>query len=108
MTLSRPATAGSNIARAYATVGTLWPLCAFGNSAVQRRRVLFWHATRIAQGRIGHGLVSAVLIAGLTGNLNSLTSWAVVAEVAVLPPIVMMWRWNPRQTMSERIQEARG
>ena len=52
--------------------------------------------------------VSAVLIAGLAGNLNSLSSWAVLAGVAVLPPIVMMWRWNvPRQTMSESIQEAR-
>jgi cyanate permease len=52
--------------------------------------------------------VSAVLIAGLLGNLNSLSSWAVLAGVALLPPIVMMWRWNaPRQTMSESIQEAR-
>ena len=51
--------------------------------------------------------LSAVLIAGLTGNLNSLPSWAVLAGVAVLPPIVMVWRWNaPRQTMSESIQEA--
>jgi hypothetical protein len=52
--------------------------------------------------------VSAVLIAGLAGNLNSLSSWAVLAGGAVLPPIVMMWRWNaPGQTMSESIQEAR-
>ena len=30
--------------------------------------------------------ISAVLIAGLAGNLNSLSSWAVLAGVAVLPP----------------------
>ena len=52
--------------------------------------------------------VSAALIAGIAGNLNSLSSWTVLAGVAVIPPIVMMWRWNaPRQTMSESIQEAR-
>jgi hypothetical protein len=52
--------------------------------------------------------VSALLIAGLAGNLNSLSSWAVLAGFAVFPPVVMMWRWNaPGQTMSESIQEAR-
>ena len=52
--------------------------------------------------------VSAVLIAGLAGNLNSLSSWAVLAGFAVFPPIVMMWRWHaPSQTLSESIREAR-
>ena len=52
--------------------------------------------------------VSAVVILGIAGNLDSLSSWAVLAAVAVVPPLVMMWRWNdPRQTMSETIQEAR-
>jgi len=51
--------------------------------------------------------VSAVLIAGLAAKLNSLWSWAVLAGVAVLPPIVMMWWSAPRQTLSESIQEAR-
>jgi hypothetical protein len=52
--------------------------------------------------------ISAVLIAGLAGNLNSMWSWALLAGVALLPPLVMMWRWNtPAQTMSEIIQEAR-
>ena len=33
--------------------------------------------------------------------------WTVLAGVAVVPPLVMMWRWNdPRQTMSESIPEA--
>ena len=51
--------------------------------------------------------VSAVCTAGLAGNLRSLPGWAVLAGLAVLPPLVMMWRWNdPRQTMSETIQEA--
>jgi hypothetical protein len=52
--------------------------------------------------------VSAAVIAVLTGNINSLTSWAVLAGVGLLPPLVLMWRWNdPGQTLSESIQEAR-
>ena len=51
--------------------------------------------------------VAAVLIAGVAGNLNSVLSWVVLAGVAVIPPLVMMWRWNaPRQSMSESIQDA--
>ena len=53
--------------------------------------------------------VSAVSIAGMgiAGNLNSLSSWTVLAAVAVLPPLVMMRQWNdPRQSMSQSIQEA--
>jgi hypothetical protein len=52
--------------------------------------------------------VSAVCTAGIAGHLRSLWGWTVLAGVALLPPLVMMWRWNnPRQTMSETIQEAR-
>ena len=51
--------------------------------------------------------VSAVSIAGIAENLNSISSWTVLAGVAVLPPLVMMRRWNdPRLTMSQSIQEA--
>ena len=51
--------------------------------------------------------VSTVAIVGVGGNTNSFASWSVLAGVAVLPPLVMMWRWNdPRRTMSETIQEA--
>jgi Flp pilus assembly protein TadB len=51
--------------------------------------------------------VSAVSIAGLAGNVNSVWSWTVLAGAAVLPPLVMMRRWNdPRQSMSQSIQEA--
>ena len=51
--------------------------------------------------------ISAVSTAGIAGNFNSSSSWVIVAGVAVLPPLVMMWRWNnPRPTMSETIQEA--
>jgi hypothetical protein len=40
--------------------------------------------------------------------LDSFSGWAVLTGVAVVPPLVMMWRWNdPRQTMSESIQDAR-
>lgn len=51
--------------------------------------------------------VSAVWTAGIVGNLKSLSGWTLLAGIAVLPPLVTMWRWtNPRQTMSESIQEA--
>ena len=51
--------------------------------------------------------LSAVCAAGIVGNLRSLSGWAVLAGVAVLPPLVTMWRWGPpRHTMSETIQEA--
>jgi hypothetical protein len=51
--------------------------------------------------------VSAVFIAGIAGNVDSLPRWTVLAGVAVLPPLVMMRRWNdPRQSMSQSIQEA--
>ena len=51
--------------------------------------------------------VAVVLIAGMVGNVNSVMGWTVLAGVAVIPPLVMMWRWNaPRQTMSESIQDA--
>jgi len=51
--------------------------------------------------------VSAASIAGIAANVTSLSSWIVLAGIAVLGPLVLMWRWNdPRQTMSEAIQEA--
>jgi hypothetical protein len=51
--------------------------------------------------------VSAVCAAGIAGNVNSLSGWTVLAGLAIVPPLVMMWRWhNPRQSMSESIQEA--
>jgi hypothetical protein len=52
--------------------------------------------------------VSAVFAAAIAGNLQSVSGWTVLVGVAVVPPLVMMWRWNhPAQTMSESIQEAR-
>ena len=52
--------------------------------------------------------IAAVLIAGLAGQLSSVSSWTLLAGVALLPPMVMMWRWKtPAQTMSESIHEAR-
>ena len=50
--------------------------------------------------------VSAVSIVGIAGDVNSFSSWTVLAGLAVLPPLVMMRRWNdPRQSMSQSIQE---
>ena len=52
--------------------------------------------------------MSAVLISGLAGNPTSVSRWAVLAGVAIFPPIVMMWRLSaPAQTLSESIQNAR-
>jgi hypothetical protein len=52
--------------------------------------------------------VSAMCIIGIAGNLGSLSNWAVLTGIAIVPPLVMMWRWNdPHQTMSESIQQAR-
>ena len=46
-------------------------------------------------------------ITGIAGNPNSFSSWTVLAAVAILPPLVVLWWWNdPRQTMSRSIQEA--
>jgi hypothetical protein len=52
--------------------------------------------------------VAAAIILGIAANVDSLASWTVLAGVALVPPLVMIWRWNdPRQTMSESIREAR-
>lgn len=51
--------------------------------------------------------VSAVCAAGIAGSVRSLSGWAVLAGIAIFPPLVTMWRWNnPRQTTSESIREA--
>jgi hypothetical protein len=51
--------------------------------------------------------VSATFIMGIVGNFESFSSWAVLTGIAVVPPLVMMRWWNdPRQTMSQSIQEA--
>ncbi|NOT44466.1 MAG: hypothetical protein HOP14_07690 [Acidobacteria bacterium] len=52
--------------------------------------------------------VSAISLAGIAGNLQSLASWTVLAAVAVLPPAVMLWQWQePAQSLSQSIQDAR-
>jgi len=51
--------------------------------------------------------VSTVSIVGIAGHMNSFASWTALGVVAVIPPLVMMWRWNdPVPTMSQAIQEA--
>jgi hypothetical protein len=51
--------------------------------------------------------VSAVGVASIADNLRSLSGWTVLSDLAVLPPLAMMWRWNnPHQSVSESIQEA--
>jgi hypothetical protein len=49
----------------------------------------------------------AVGAAGLVGNVNTLSGWGVLAGVALLPPLVVIWRGNGAdRTMSESIREA--
>lgn len=51
--------------------------------------------------------VFAVCLAGLVAGVGSLSGWIVVAALALIPPIITMWRWTgPAQTMSESIQKA--
>ena len=51
--------------------------------------------------------VSTASIVGITANVNSFPSGIALGVVAVIPPLVMMWRWNdPVPTMSQAIQEA--
>jgi hypothetical protein len=50
--------------------------------------------------------VSAVCIGGIAAHVGSLSGWAALAGLALLPPLVMLWWWNdPDPTMSERIQK---
>jgi hypothetical protein len=50
--------------------------------------------------------VMTTFIIGIARNLDSVSSWAVLTAVAVVPPLVMMWWWNdPPETMSESIRE---
>jgi hypothetical protein len=50
--------------------------------------------------------ISAVCAAGLAANIGSLSSWIVLIGFAILPPLVIMqWRNDPAQSMSESIQE---
>jgi hypothetical protein len=43
---------------------------------------------------------------GLAGNVNSPSSWTLVAASALGPPFIMMRYWNhPGQSMSQSIQE---
>jgi hypothetical protein len=51
--------------------------------------------------------VSTTFFIGIAGNLDSLSNWAVITTVAVVPPLVLMgWGNDRRPTMSESIQEA--
>ena len=51
--------------------------------------------------------VSAVCAAGIAGNFSSVTAWIALTGLAVVPPLIMLWRLHVRPpTMSERIQEA--
>ena len=48
--------------------------------------------------------LSAAFVIGIAG-IWSHSSWTVIAGVAGVPPVVMMWLWDdPPQTMSQTIR----
>jgi hypothetical protein len=52
--------------------------------------------------------VALAVTAGLVIGVTTLLGWTVLAGVSILPPLVMAWWWSdPRQTLSESINEAR-
>jgi hypothetical protein len=85
-----------------------WP-CVHSGTAPFSPRVYSWGMQPVSlKAELATVWFSAVLIAGLAGNLKSPSSWAVLAGVVLLPPIVVMWRRNtPAQTLSASVQEAR-
>jgi hypothetical protein len=53
------------------------------------------------------GWILAMIAIGLVANLTSPSMWAVLALVAVIPPVVLWRFWNvPDQSMSESIRKA--
>lgn len=52
--------------------------------------------------------VSLAVLVGLLGSVRSVFGLIVLAGVGLLPPLVMLLRWNdPPQTLSESIDKAR-
>jgi len=52
--------------------------------------------------------VFVVCAGAIALNVGSLSGWTVIAALAIVPPLVMIWRWkDPPATMSEIIQDAR-
>jgi len=52
--------------------------------------------------------VSVICVAGIAGNLHSLSGWAVLVVVAIVPPMILITWWkDPVPTLSESIQKAR-
>jgi hypothetical protein len=53
------------------------------------------------------GWILATTAIGLVTNLATSSSWAVLALVALIPPVVLWRFWNvPAQSMSESIRRA--
>jgi hypothetical protein len=52
--------------------------------------------------------ISLVLVVAFAGHVTTLSSWTVVAGIALFPPVLIMWRLNSvPQTLSQSINEAR-
>jgi len=51
--------------------------------------------------------VLAIAGVGLFTQVASVAVWAVLVSVAVLPPVIMWWKWTtPAQSMSESIRSS--
>jgi hypothetical protein len=57
---------------------------------------------------IAAAYVVTVVGAGLVSGMTSPSGWTSLTALALLPAAAMLWVWNdPRQTISESIQQAR-
>jgi hypothetical protein len=43
---------------------------------------------------VAAGWVTVILVIGIALQLSSVTGWGVLASIALLPPVAMLWLWN--------------
>ena len=56
---------------------------------------------------IAGGWIAAIVLAGLFFSVTSVLGLTLLAGLALVPPLGMLWLWNtPRESMSESIQKA--
>jgi hypothetical protein len=51
--------------------------------------------------------VVSIVTLGLVGQVTSVTNWLAIVALVVLPPTILMFRWQtPQPSTSERVQDA--
>jgi hypothetical protein len=62
--------------------------------------------TYVKNGIAGAWIVALGAVAAFLG-LDTILAWIVLLVLGLLPPLVMLWKWNPpAQTTSESIRES--